>query len=218
LKNPLDSFSEENHLSLFITGRTDTENWNSDNKKIDIFILKGILSSLLKRIGIPEGRMDTVLAQNSFFTEGMSLVAGDKKILDFGTVSQQILRKFDIRQDVFFAEINWNRLLAMVAPGDKAFSDLPKYPEVRRDLALELNEKISFAEIEKIAMLTERKLIKKTGLFDVYQGDKIESGKKSYAVYFILQDEMKTLTDSEIDKVMAKLIKAFTEKLDARIR
>jgi phenylalanyl-tRNA synthetase beta chain len=124
----------------------------------------------------------------------------------------------DFRQEVFYADLNWTILLSKIDAIDRSISELPKFPEVRRDLALEVNQSVTYAQIENLAFITEKQLLKEVGLFDVYEGEKIELGKKSYAVYFILRDDQKTLTDAEIDKTMNRLIKAYSEKLNARVR
>jgi phenylalanyl-tRNA synthetase beta chain len=135
-----------------------------------------------------------------------------------GSLSTDLLKKFDFRQDVFYADINWSLLFSNLKAADKTIAELPKFPEVRRDLALQLDRSVSYEEIEKLAFATEKKLLKDVGLFDVYEGEKIEAGKKSYALYFILQDDQKTLTDEEIDKAMNRLIKVYNEKLNALVR
>ena len=139
-------------------------------------------------------------------------------LVNFGSLSQAALTKSDIRQDVFYADFNCTFSINNITEIDKAVAELPKFPEVRRDLALQLDRSVSYAEIERLAYETERKLLKEVGLFDVYEGEKIEAGKKSYALYFILRDDEKTLTDEEIDKTMNRLIKTYAEKLNARVR
>jgi phenylalanyl-tRNA synthetase beta chain len=141
-----------------------------------------------------------------------------EKLVTLGLLSQSILKKMDLRQEVFYADLNWTILLSKIDASDRSISELPKFPEVRRDLALEVNRSVTYAQIENLAFITEKQLLKEVGLFDVYEGEKIEAGKKSYAVFFILRDDQKTLTDAEIDKTMNRLIKAYTEKLNARVR
>jgi phenylalanyl-tRNA synthetase beta chain len=140
-----------------------------------------------------------------------------EKLVTLGLLSQSILKKMDLRQEVFYADLNWTILLSKIDASDRSISELPKFPEVRRDLALEVNRSVTYAQIENLAFITEKQLLKEVGLFDVYEGEKIEAGKKSYAVFFILRDDQKTLTDAEIDKTMNRLIKAYTEKLNARV-
>ncbi len=142
----------------------------------------------------------------------------DGILVKLGSLSPVLLKKFDLRQDVFYADFNWSLLFSYLKADDKPVAELPKFPEVRRDLALQLDRSVSYSEIEKLAFTTEKKLLKEVGLFDVYEGEKIEAGKKSYALYFILQDDQKTLTDEEIDKTMNRLIKVYTEKLNAQVR
>ena len=142
----------------------------------------------------------------------------DKTLVSLGTLSAVLLKKFDMRQDVYFADFNLGLLFSAIDAADKPASGLPKFPEVRMDLALLLDRSVSYAELEQLAFATEKKLLREVGLFDVYEGEKIETGKKSYALYFILHDYQKTLTDEEIDKTMKRIIKAYTEKLNALVR
>jgi phenylalanyl-tRNA synthetase beta chain len=217
-KTPLEKYREENHLAVFLTGRAQKENWNASSRKVDLYDLKGFVNTILLRAGIPSYSLETGSDTSGIFSQGLAYTMGNGTLVTLGVLSQALLKKFDYRQDVFYADFNWSLLFSNLKAGDKPVVELPKFPEVRRDLALQLNRSVSYAEIEKLAFATEKKLLKKVGLFDVYEGEKIEAGKKSYALYFILQDDQKTLTDEEIDKAMNRLIKVYTEKFNARVR
>ncbi len=217
-KTPLDKYREEDHLAIFLTGRAQKENWNAAGLKVDTYDLKGFVNTILGRAGIPISSMETISATSGIFSQGLTYKIGNGIIVTLGTIPPALLKKFDLRQEVLYADFNWSLLLRNLKAGDKPVAELPKFPEVRRDLALQLDHSVSYAEIEKLAFATEKNLLKEVGLFDVYEGDKIEAGKKSYALYFILQDDQKTLTDEEIDKVMKRLIKVYTERLNAQIR
>lgn len=214
----LDKYREEKHLALFLSGRKEVENWNTADKKTDFFELKGIVNGLLMKTGVNPAGFQTVPVSNDYLDEGLIYQLNDKKPVVMGSLSGSLLRKFDCRQQVFYADINWDDFMAFIPLKDKRISELARFPEVRRDLALLLDRSVTFEEISKIALETEKKLIKKVGLFDVYEGDKIGEGKKSYAISVILQDEDKTLTDSVIEKVMNSLVEAYRQKLNAQIR
>ena len=148
----------------------------------------------------------------------MSFSVGKKKMVDFGLVKKSVLKHFGISQNVLFADFNWDNVLDMAQHNKIKFTAIPKYPEVRRDFALLLDNEVSFEEIHTIAKQTEKQLLKNVNLFDVYEGKNLPKGKKSYAVSFTLQDENKTLTDKQIDKIMKKLQSNFESKLGAELR
>ena len=143
---------------------------------------------------------------------------GGKRLATFGVVTRAILKKFDIDNEVYFADLNWKELMKAIRSVKISYKEISKFPAVRRDLALLLDKQIQFGEIEKIAFDTEKKLLKSVELFDVYEGKNLEAGKKSYAVSFMLQDENQTLNDKQIDKIMSKLIKNLEDKLGAKLR
>jgi len=217
-KTPLEKYKEENHLTVFLTGRVQKENWNASNRKVNIYDLKGFVNTILLRTGIPDSLLETGSHTSGIYSQGLVYTIRNRTLVTFGALSHALLKKFDFREDVYYADFNWDLLFGNLKAGDRPVSELPRFPEVRRDLALELDRQVSYTEIEKLAFTTEKKILKEVGLFDVYEGEKIETGKKSYALYFILQDDQKTLTDEEIDKTMNRLIKAYTDKLNARVR
>jgi phenylalanyl-tRNA synthetase beta chain len=149
---------------------------------------------------------------------GLVYFANKQPLVFFGGLNQSVLTGFDCKQQVFYSDFNWDLLLSILPQKNLQYKEMPKFPEVRRDLALLLDKAVSFASLEKLAFETEKRILKKISLFDVYEGEKINNDKKSYALSFILQDENKTLKDEEIDRIMNNLIRIFKEKLDAQIR
>lgn len=209
-------YEENKHLTLFVTGNRTEENWVQTQQKSDFFLFKGYINSILSRVGL-DSKISSLPVENDIFSEGISLAIGKEVIVEFGTVKKSFLKHFDIKQEVLYADINWGKIQKYVSNKIK-FTDIPKYPEVRRDLALLLNNATTFEEVYKIAKQTEKKLLKDINLFDVYQGKNLPEGKKSYAVSFIIQDENKTLNDKEIEKIMSKLQTNFENQLGASLR
>jgi len=209
-------YVEDKHLSIVFTGKRTGDHWAQANKVSDIFYLKGMVKSLLERLGLTG--LKYARTKNDIFSEGISLQLGKIKIVEFGVVKNTILKQFGIKQEVLFADFNWNNVIAHVGKKKIKISELPKYPEVKRDLALLLDEKVDFIDLHNYAFQSERKLLKNVDLFDVYKGDKLPEGKKSYALSFILQDENKTLTDKQIDKIMTKLQEGFKKQFEAELR
>jgi len=207
---------EQKHLSLFVTGNKSEERWNSVANPSDFFYLKGTVEAVLERLGL--NRLKSSPTKSDVISEGMSLSLGKKKLVDFGLVKKSILKHFGISQNVLFADFNWDNVLEMAKHNKIKFTEIPKYPEVRRDFALLLDQSVSFEDIHTIAKQTEKQLLKNVNLFDVYEGKNLPEGKKSYAVSFTLQDEHKTLNDKQIDKIMSKLQANFEGKLGAELR
>ena len=208
-------YEEPKHLSLFVTGNATAESWTNPQKVSDFFLFKGYITLVLSRFGLD--KIQTEPTTSDIFAEGLSYYMGPTKLVDFGTVKKSIAKAFDIKQEVFYADFNWDAVLKLVGSKIK-FTDIPKYPEVRRDLALLVDESVQFDSIYNIARQTEKSLLKKIDLFDVYQGANLPEGKKSYAVGFTIQDATKTLTDVQIDKIMSKLQKNFETELNAVLR
>ena len=207
---------EHKHLTLFVTGNKSEERWNSDVSPSDFFYLKATVEALLERLGV--NRLKSSPIKSDVFSEGMSLSLGKKKMVDFGLVKKSVSKHFGISQNVLFADFNWDNVLEMAKHNTIKFKAIPKYPEVRRDFALLIDQTVSFNDIYTIAKQTEKQLLKSVNLFDVYEGKNLPEGKKSYAVSFTLQDENKTLTDKQIDKIMNKLQSNFEGKLGAELR
>lgn len=211
-----DNREEHKHLSLFVTGNKSDERWNAEIAPSDFFYLKGTVEAVLQRLGL--SRIKSAPIKTDLLSEGVSLSIGKHKLVDFGLVKKSILKHFGISQQVLYADFNWDNVLNMAQHNSIKFKAIPKYPEVRRDFALLIDNSVSFEDIDTIAKQTEKQLLKNVNLFDVYEGKKLPSGKKSYAVSFTLQDEHKTLTDKQIDKIMNKLQANFENKLGAELR
>ena len=207
---------EQKHLTLFVTGNRTVDSWASEKKTSDFFYLKGIVTTLLQRVGIH--KLKTSPTKNDVFSEGITLSLGKIKLVDFGVVNTSILKEFSIKQEVIYADFNWDAILKVANRKGFKVDNLSKYPAVKRDLALLLDDATTFSEVYATAFQTERSLLKEVDLFDVYQGDKLPIGKKSYAVSFILQDESKTLNDKQIDKAMQKMQQSFEKNLNAVLR
>ncbi|MEY2630591.1 MAG: Phenylalanine--tRNA ligase beta subunit, partial [Bacteroidota bacterium] len=208
-------YDEPKHLTLFVSGNRNAESWTNPQKPSDFFLFKGYVGSVLERLGIH--KIQNKPAASDVFAEGIAIASGNDTLVEFGTVKKSILKHFDIKQEVFYADFNWNLILKLIGSKIK-FTDIPKYPEVRRDLALLVDETVAFDAIYNIARQTEKSLLKDVNLFDVYQGKNLPEGKKSYAVSFTLQDSTKTLTDEQIDKIMSKLLKNMENELGASLR
>lgn len=208
-------YDEPKHLTLFVSGNRIDESWTNVQKSSDFFLFKGYVTSVLERLGI--GKTQNKPVESDVFTEGIAFALGNDILVEFGTIKKSILKHFDIKQEVFFADFNWNIILKFVC-NKIIFTDIPKYPEVRRDLALLVDQSVAFESVYTIARQTEKTLLKEVNLFDVYQGKNLPEGKKSYAVSFTLQDSTKTLTDGQIDKIMSKLQKNFESELGASLR
>ncbi len=208
-------FLERKHLSMFVTGNRIQESWAKPRKTSDFFLFKGYVMAILSRLGIEKLQSIPVSAQ--VFAEGISLVAGDHVVVELGTVKKSILKHFDVKQEVFYADFDWNLVLKLLSNKIR-YTEIPKYPEVRRDLAMLVDDSVSFDAIYRVARQSERSLLREINLFDVYSGDNLPEGKKSYAVSFIIQDNSKTLTDAQVDKVMNKLMQNLQSELGVSIR
>ncbi|MFW6019191.1 MAG: phenylalanine--tRNA ligase subunit beta [Bacteroidales bacterium] len=211
-------YSENHRLGIFLTGKKYKESWNKPGDIFDLYDAKYWVHNVLTRMGVQSEKLQTKSCSRDYFSEGLLYKNGKSEIVQFGKVSRKLLQKFDIEQDVFYVDIAWDRLIAMTGEAEIAYKPLPKYPEVRRDLAMILDKGVRFEDIKQLAYEKERKTLKSVRLFDVYEGKNVPEGKKSYAVSFILQDPNKTLTDKLIDKTMSKLQQAFEQKLNAEIR
>ncbi len=215
----LASYEEHQAYSMFITGSPE-KSWNIQPGKSSFFELKGYLDLLLRRFGADIYQMETTPAPADIFSEGVcyALPGSHQPLAVVGTVLPSLARKFDVKQPAFAAEVNWNTLFKLVKRDKVAFKELPKFPEVRRDLALLLDEDVCYADLYKSAFKAAKKLLKSVTLFDVYRGDKIPAGKKQYALGFVLQDLEKTLTDSDVERIMDRLLSTFTGEYGATLR
>lgn len=211
-----EKYEENKHLTLFVTGNRTKNSWNLGNKTSDFFYLKGIITSLLVRLGI--NKIKSSPTKLDVFSEGISFGLGKTKLVEFGVVKQSILKELGTKQEVLFADFNWDSILNVTGNKKIKVSNLPKFPAVKRDLSLLLDSQVKFNDVYNLAFQTEKKLLKEVDLFDVYEGDKLPKGKKSYALSFLLQDETKTLADKQIDKIMQKLQQNFEKNLEAVLR
>jgi len=209
-------YSEQKHLTLFVSGNRTKESWNTSKKASDFFYLKGVVTTLLQRLGIH--KIKTTPTKNDIFSEGITLSLGKIKLADLGVVKRSILKEFGIKQEVLFADFNWENILKVGGKSKVKVSELSKFQAVKRDFALLLDKKVTFSEIYNLAFQAEKNFLKDVDLFDVYEGDKLEEGKKSYAVSFLIQDEKKTLNDKQIDKIMQKLQQKFEKNVGATLR
>ena len=214
----LKKYSEEKRLAIFATGRQEVENWNTSNNKTDFYALKGIVESILKRLGIDRKNITLEETADSNFTYNFEYKVNGKKLLHIAETDKKLLKQFDIKQPVFVADFNWDLILSLIPVHNIIYQPVSKFPSVRRDLALIIDKNTTFSQLKEIAHKAERKLLKEVGIFDIYEGDKIPEGKKSYALSFILQDKNKTLTDKIIDKTMKRLLQAFEKEAGAKLR
>lgn len=209
-------YSEKKHLTITMSGNASSESWNLSQKPTDFFLFKGYITAVLSKLNI-DTKVKTVPVSQDVFAEGMGFAIGNEVIAEFGTIKKSVLKHFDIKQDVFFGDINWDAIQKYVSNKIKLV-DIPKFPEVRRDLALLVNQSVTFEALYVVAKQTEKSLLKNINLFDVYEGKNLPEGKKSYALSFVLQDTSNTLTDVQIDKIMNKLQSNFETKFEAVLR
>lgn len=213
--NFLSGYEEIKHLTLFQTGNRNQENWTNAQKPSDFFLFKGYVEGILSRLGISNAK--SVAVNSDVFSEGIAFGLGSETLVEFGVVKKSVLKHFGIKQEVFYADFNWATVLKLMSSKIK-YTEIPKYPEVRRDLALLVDQNVTYDAIYTIARQTEKALLKNINLFDVYEGQNLPEGKKSYALSFTIQDTAKTLEDAQIDKIMSKLIKNFETELGASLR
>ncbi len=213
-----DNFVEKSALDLFITGNRGKLNWDHKANPTDFYYIKSAMEMILKRLGIVPESLTNGMSDRKYFAESVSYSHNGKLVAEAGRVAKSYLAAFDIGQDVYYSHIEWDFLLKLIKKHAILFRELPRYPSVRRDLALLLDAGIKFAQIRNLAFKTERNLLREVGLFDVYESETLGINKKSYAVSFILRDDTKTLTDRNIDKVMNNLVNAFKKEFGAQIR
>ena len=218
-EDPIKAYTEEMHLGMWITGKRVEGSWAHADEQSSFYELKAYVMNIFTRLGVNPGIVVVEKSDNNVFGKALALKARSGKVLcEMGTVCHKLLKKMDIEQDVFFADINWNNLMRAIKKNETLYHDISKFPSVSRDLALLIDKNVEFEQIEQIARQTEKKLLKSVELFDVYEGKNLPEGKKSYAVNFILQDETKTLNDKQIEAIMTKLINNLKQKLGAELR
>ena len=212
-------YSEDYHLGLWVTGKKVSNSWAHADENSSVYELKAYVENILKRLGLDLHNLVVGNLTDDVFAAALSVnTKGGKRLASFGIVTKKLLKAFDIDNEVYYADLNWKELMKAIRSVKISYKEISKFPAVKRDLALLLDKNIQFAEIEKIAYETEKKLLKEVELFDVYEGNNLEAGKKSYAVSFLLQDENQTLNDKMIDKIMSKLVKNLEDKLGAKLR
>lgn len=207
---------ENKHLSLLLTGNKTEDSWVGPAQKVDFYTLKTVVENILQRLGIHKTSSNPL--ESNDFSEGIVLKANKKQLVVFGVVHTSILKQFDIKQEVLYADFNWDNIITSIAKNEIVFKSIPKYPEVKRDFALLIDNAVTFKEVHDLALQTERKFLKNISLFDVYTGGKLPEGKKSYAISFTLLDEDSTLNDKQIDKIMNKLQQRYEKELGAELR
>ena len=212
-------YCEEYHCSLLVTGKRVEGSWAHQNEDSTYYELSAYVENILRRIGVKPGMLVRKKSENDIFSAGMTIEnRGGKQLIEMGIITKKLQKQFGLDNPVYYAELNWTALMKVIKKNEVLYTEVPKFPAVSRDLALLVDNSVEFAQIEQIARQTEKKLLKKVELFDVYEGDKLPAGKKSYAVNFILQDEEKTMGDKQIDAIMQKLIAQLTKQLNAELR
>lgn len=221
-RNPekvLAAYSEELHMGLWLTGKRVSNSWAHPDEDASVYELKAYVLNIFRRLGVNFGTLVFGNLTDDIYSVAISVhTRGGKLLATFGSLHKKLLKAFDISGPVFYADLNWKELMKAVKNVAVTYKELSKFPAVKRDLALLIDKAVQFADIEKVAYETERKLLKSVELFDVYEGKNLEAGKKSYAVSFLLQDENATLNDKQIDKVMQKLIANLQNKVGAKLR
>jgi phenylalanyl-tRNA synthetase beta chain len=217
--DPMQAYKEQYHAALWVTGKRVEGSWAHQNEDSTFFELSAYVENILRRIGLKPGMTVRKKSENTIFSAGITIEnRGGKKLVEMGIITKKLQKQFGLDNPVYYAELNWTQLMKVTKKNEVLFTEVPKFPAVSRDLALLVDNSVDFAQIEQIARQTEKKLLKKVELFDVYEGDKLPAGKKSYAVNFILQDEEKTMGDKQIDAIMTKLITNIKKQLGAELR
>ncbi len=211
-------YSQRSMISMAVTGTDHVPSWNVRSEPATFFTLRAAAEKVLRRFGLDLGDAATEPFESDLYREAVCCRFNGKKLLEMGVVSKKIRNRFDVRNEVYYLELDFDALLKLTRNHTVTACELSKYPEVRRDLALLLDRDVTFAQLHAVAFATEKKLLKQVALFDVYEGDKLPAGKKSYALSFVLEDTAKTLTDQVIDRTMNNLIRAFERQLGAQIR
>lgn len=211
-----EKYIETENLSIFITGKKETEQWNHTSKAVSFFEIKGVVDGILKRLNIQSFQVKEL--EEGQFAYGLNYHRGPQSMISFGAVHSKVLKGMDVENEVFYAKINWELILKAIRNNSITHQEVSKFPSIRRDLALLVDQSTTFSDLEKIAIKTDKKILRKVNVFDVYQGENLPQGKKSYALSFIFQDEEKTLTDKQIDALVQKLIINFGKEANAEVR
>ncbi len=211
-------YDEHEHLALWITGKREPESWRTNDSKTDFYDLKASVQSIFTRLGFNPDKITKSCFTDDLFEEGTAYAYRQVILVTFGRLKKKEIKRFDLKQEVMYADFDWEKMIGLLSENVVTYNEVAKFPEVRRDLALVLDSSVRYEELEHAAYQAEKHILKSVSLFDVYQGDKIGPGKKSYAISFLLRDDEKTLTDQIIDKTMEKILRAFQEKFHAAIR
>ncbi|MBQ2524723.1 MAG: phenylalanine--tRNA ligase subunit beta, partial [Prevotella sp.] len=218
-ENPMRAYTEEMHLGLWVTGKRVEGSWIHPNEQSSYYELKAYMENIFTRLGIQPNMLVAEKNDNNIFSKALIIKnRGGKTMAEIGIIAHKLQKEAGIANEVYFADIHWSNVMKAIRKNKVEYYEISKYPAVSRDLALLIDKNIEFAQIEQIARQSEKKLLKKVELFDVYEGKNLPEGKKSYAVNFILQDEEKTLNDKQIDAIMNKLIANLKSKLNAELR
>ena len=218
-ENPMQAYHEEQHAALWVTGKRVEGSWAHKDEDSSFYELSAYVENIFRRIGLKPEMTVRSKSGNPVFAAGITIQnRGGKVLAEMGILTKKLQKQFSLDNPVYYAELNWTQLMKATKKNEVLFQEVPKYPAVSRDLALLVDKGVEFAQIEQIARQTEKKLLKKVELFDVYEGDKLPAGKKSYAVNFILQDEEKTMGDKQIEAIMNKLIANIKKQLNAELR
>ena len=216
---PMQAYKEQYHMGLWLTGKRVEGSWAHANEETSYAELDACVQNILLRIGVQPGMVVRKKSENPIFSAGLAIEnRGGKLLIEMGVITKKLQKQFDIDTTVYYAELNWTALMKVIRKQKVEFTEIPKFPAVSRDLALLIDQSVEFQQIEEIARQTEKKLLKKVELFDVYEGKNLPAGKKSYAVNFILQDAEKTMGDKQIEAIMNKLIANLKQKLGAELR
>jgi phenylalanyl-tRNA synthetase beta chain len=217
-KPNLGNYSEQEYLALWITGNRQTESWRDSSAGSDLFDLKETVIAIFTRLGFNTQELEISESHYDSFQECLGISFGKSDVVRLGRLSKKLLKLFDLKQDVYYAEVKWEMFIELVKNIRTDYREIPRFPEVRRDLALVMDKSVTYEALKQAAFQAECSILRNVNLFDIYEGDRIEEGKKSYAMSFILRDDEKTLTDQVIDKTMERILRSFTEKFNAVIR
>jgi phenylalanyl-tRNA synthetase beta chain len=212
------NYTEEKHLMFIATGKESRNQWSSNDVDIDFYFVSGLVSSIFEKLGLNKKRVNLEESESGSYAYSLQYLINNDLLAEVSLISNKLVKQFDIGQDVYCADINWTKLIKYLTFADVKYKPVPKFPIVKRDLSLVLNNNIKFSDLKDVAMKTERKLLKNVYLFDIYEGSNIAEDKKSYALSFIIQDDNKTLTDKVIEKTMNSIIRVFEQQFNAQLR
>ncbi|MCK5463528.1 MAG: phenylalanine--tRNA ligase subunit beta, partial [Bacteroidales bacterium] len=213
-----EGYRETERLALFATGPRNTGNWIEKEQPGNFYELKSYVEGIMGRVGLDTGGLQTQEVDAWYFSDGLAYSVKGTKIAEMGILDSSLTGRFDIPATVYFADFDWSGMMKAIKGFQITMKEIPKYPEVRRDLSMIIDKTVPFARIRDIALKSGKEMVKSVTLFDVYESEKLEKGKKSYAVGIVLQDESRTLTDTEIDKIMNRIQVNLEKQIEARIR